>query len=165
MLSLLWGCHLGFQTWKCWPNHWHKYIWTACSQYFRLNFALSVQNHEGWRILTNMRVIEHGWLLNNRKNTGQQSTSWANTLIFRPFDNAFQSRAGSPDVYMSMGPTLSSLLCAEDMHEIWHCYFNSCTASDYGLTLFFSQMWYFLRHKRSRKYFLIPHFLWISRFG
>ena len=34
--------------------------------------------------MTNMRVIEHRWLLNNTKNTGQQSTSWANTLIFRP---------------------------------------------------------------------------------
>ena len=31
-----------------------------------------------------MRVIEHRWLLNNTKNTGQLSTSWANTLIFRP---------------------------------------------------------------------------------
>ena len=34
--------------------------------------------------MTNMRVIEHRWLLNNTKNTGQQSTSSANTLIFRP---------------------------------------------------------------------------------
>ena len=34
--------------------------------------------------MTNMRVIEHRLLLNNTKNTGQQSTSWANTLIFRP---------------------------------------------------------------------------------
>ena len=39
---------------------------------------------EYWRKMTNMRVIEHRWLLNNTKNTGQQSTSWANTLIFRP---------------------------------------------------------------------------------
>ena len=39
---------------------------------------------EYWWKMTNMRVIEHRWLLNNTKNTGQQSTSWANTLIFRP---------------------------------------------------------------------------------
>ena len=30
--------------------------------------------------MTNMRVIEHRWLLNNTKNTGQQSTSSANTI-------------------------------------------------------------------------------------
>ena len=38
---------------------------------------------EYWRKMTNMRVIEHRWLLNNTKYTGQQSTSPANTLIFR----------------------------------------------------------------------------------
>ena len=50
-----------------------------------LHYQLKITKaDEYWRKMTNMRVIEHRWLLNNTKNTGQQSTSWANTLIFRP---------------------------------------------------------------------------------
>ena len=56
-----------------------------------------------------MKVIEHRWLLNNTKKywsaVNFMSKHSQNSAIF---DNAFQSQAGGPGVYMSMGPTFYS---------------------------------------------------------
>ena len=72
-------------------HHWHKYIWTACSYVFCLKACviswkqLRLTNTDKfWRI---WEWFQHRWLLKHTKihnNTGQQLTSWANTLTLRP---------------------------------------------------------------------------------
>ena len=79
---------------------------------------------EYWRKMTNMRVIEHRWLLNNTKKYWSAVNFISkHSHISAIFDNAFQSGAGSPDVYMSMGVTLQNEPSCRDLH-VNVCYFE-----------------------------------------
>ena len=88
-------------------DHWHKYIWTACSQYFCLNFALSIENDEAsriWRISDEYMSV---WTsLAFKSYQKYWSAVWAMSKHFHIsaiFDNAFRSRESSPNVFLSKG--------------------------------------------------------------